>query len=88
MKNRHLQKLYLRELAKNIKKARKQAGLTQTEMAKKLNKSKRYISKLERARYDLYLNKMLKIQECLNVELAVLVNFSKVRKIFKNFLTF
>lgn len=74
------EKLTIKNIAKNIKKQRKLAMLTQQQLAEKVGKTKRYIMQLERGRFDPRIIVILKIAKCLNLEINQLISFDKIKK--------
>ena len=74
------EKLTIKNIAKNIKKQRKLAMLTQQQLAEKVGKTKGYIMQLERGRFDTRIIVILKIAKCLNLEINQLISFDKIKK--------
>lgn len=77
--NKNLQKFITKNVAQNIKKQRKLVGLKQNEFAVIIEKSTRYIIRLERARFAPTIDIIFKIQDCLNLEINQLIDFKKIK---------
>ncbi|MCM3242729.1 helix-turn-helix domain-containing protein [Cytobacillus oceanisediminis] len=60
-------------VGKNIKKFRKQAGLTQVELANKANISRSYLGDVENERYNVSLEVLGKIAKALNIDMSSLI---------------
>ncbi|WP_264737275.1 helix-turn-helix domain-containing protein [Cytobacillus firmus] len=60
-------------IGKNIKKFRKQAGLTQVELANKANISRSYLGDVENERYNVSLEVLGKIANALNIDMSSLI---------------
>lgn len=71
------QKRYLKLLAKNIKYYRKQKRLNQKELAQRIKRNVRFISKLERGRYNVYITWLIKICTALEIRMSQLLDFDK-----------
>lgn len=65
----------LKSLANNIKKYRKQKGLSQNELAELLNISREHIAKLETTKRCISLKLLFKLSDVLNVSLKDLFTF-------------
>lgn len=61
------------ELGEKVKKARKAAGLTQMELARKINMSQSYIADIERRRQNPSLSALQLIANALHVDIAEFV---------------
>lgn len=69
------------DVGEKIKKVRKLAGLTQSELAKKINMSQSYIADIERDRQNPSLSALQMIANALNVDIAEFVgNSSEIQK--------
>ena len=69
------------EIGKNIMERRKELGLTQEELAKKLGyKSKSTINKIENGTNDIPQSKVVKFAEALGTTPAYLMGWEKVEK--------
>jgi len=77
--HKNIKKFILKNIAKNIRKQRKNAGLTQKQLAERLGKSKRYIVRLERARFDPKILAILKILDILNIKIKQIVDFREIK---------
>lgn len=64
----------LRTLGDNISTARKQSGLTQEELAYKINKSDKYVSMIERGASGLSITALVRLCDTLNITPSVLFN--------------
>ncbi len=64
------------ELGKNIKKRRKELGLTQQELADKLNMSLNFVGKIEVAFSKPSLDTLIEIAKALDTTVSKLTNFN------------
>jgi transcriptional regulator with XRE-family HTH domain len=71
------------KIGKNIRKIRELKGLTQEELADKLNISQNAYSKLERDETEMTLTKLMKIAQHLNTNFLDLIGFDE-NKLFFN----
>ena len=62
-------------LGQNIKKYRELKGLTQNELAEKVNLSREYIADIERGLKNISLRKFYMIVDVLNIKCSDLINF-------------
>jgi transcriptional regulator with XRE-family HTH domain len=68
---------FYKKLGKNIKNLRQKSGMTQQDLADKLNLSLNFIGKIEVAFSKPSLDTVIKIAEGLNVSVSELCNFEK-----------
>lgn len=62
-------------LGQNIKKFRELKGLTQNELAEKVDLSREYIADIERGLKNISLRKLYMIVDVLNIKCSDLINF-------------
>lgn len=68
-----LKKIILKNLGKNIKRLRLQMGLSQEELAFKIDSARNFIGCIERAEKSATIYTLFRIAQALNVKLEVLV---------------
>ncbi len=66
--------MYRRIIGRRIKFYRNKLGLTQAQLAEKLDVSAKYVSSIERGESNVSLNKLDKIAKTLNTDLASLIS--------------
>jgi len=81
--NEDVQKKFLSELGKQIKKIRKDKKMTQEDVAIRLNGDLQKISRIERGIYDFKISSLLIIAYGLDVEVNELLKIKNIEK-FKN----
>ena len=65
----------LRILGQNIAKYRHKQGLSQEQLAEKVELSREYVTRVERGQKNISLKKLFAIADALNIEFSVLTNF-------------
>ena len=70
----------INQIGKKIKEIRKKTGLTQAELAEKINVDPKYVSRLETGSSVASITTIIKISQALNVEISDIFEISSLHK--------
>jgi transcriptional regulator with XRE-family HTH domain len=76
--NEDIKQKFLNEFGKNVRKIRKCQKLTQVELALRINRDDKKISRIERGLYDIKLTSLLIIAKALQVSVSELINLKNI----------